>query len=118
MIFYLLSLLIPISLLFDFFFFLMIRRPPRSTRTDTLFPYTTLFRSRARFEAPAHKGPGAGLLSMGTFLWASKALPHPAAHSTRASHSLRPSSASAFALASAARSVRAAGRSPFPRVRP
>src|SRR3546814_8644545 len=29
-------------------FFLMIRRPPRSTRTDTLFPYTTLFRS---FEA-------------------------------------------------------------------
>src|SRR3546814_9577842 len=30
-----------------FFFCLMIRRPPRSTRTDTLFPYTTLFRSRA-----------------------------------------------------------------------
>src|SRR3546814_4367063 len=29
------------------FFFLMIRRPPRSTRTDTLFPYTTLFRSGA-----------------------------------------------------------------------
>src|SRR3546814_10340523 len=28
-------------------FFLMIRRPPRSTRTDTLFPYTTLFRSIA-----------------------------------------------------------------------
>src|SRR3546814_2864704 len=26
----------------------MIRRPPRSTRTDTLFPYTTLFRSRLR----------------------------------------------------------------------
>src|SRR3546814_11328951 len=39
------------------FFFLMIRRPPRSTRTDTLFPYTTLFRSvfhakpRAEIEA-------------------------------------------------------------------
>src|SRR3546814_13269587 len=31
--------------LFHSFFFLMIRRPPRSTRTDTLFPYTTLFRS-------------------------------------------------------------------------
>src|SRR3546814_17111742 len=30
-------------------FFLMIRRPPRSTRTDTLFPYTTLFRSRLLF---------------------------------------------------------------------
>src|SRR3546814_16882102 len=29
------------------FFFLMIRRPPRSTRTYTLFPYTTLFRSAA-----------------------------------------------------------------------
>src|SRR3546814_2160522 len=28
----------------------MIRRPPRSTRTDTLFPYTTLFRSHARLE--------------------------------------------------------------------
>src|SRR3546814_13951554 len=27
------------------FFFVMLRRPPRSTRTDTLFPYTTLFRS-------------------------------------------------------------------------
>src|SRR3546814_6398411 len=33
-------LFVPIS-----FCFLMIRRPPRSTRTDTLFPYTTLFRS-------------------------------------------------------------------------
>src|SRR3546814_12947381 len=32
---------------FSYFFFLMIRRPPRSTRTDTLFPYTTLFRSLA-----------------------------------------------------------------------
>src|SRR3546814_17837049 len=30
------------------FFFLMLRRPPRSTRTDTLFPYTTLFRSNAQ----------------------------------------------------------------------
>src|SRR3546814_13194018 len=29
----------------SYMFFLMIRRPPRSTRTDTLFPYTTLFRS-------------------------------------------------------------------------
>src|SRR6056297_3884768 len=30
----------------------MIRRPPRSTRTDTLFPYTTLFRSRNRIVGP------------------------------------------------------------------
>src|SRR3546814_20501955 len=36
--------LTPCSLLL-FFFFFMIRRPPISTRTDTLFPYTTLFRS-------------------------------------------------------------------------
>src|SRR3546814_1447125 len=34
-------------------FFLMIRRPPRSTRTDTLFPYTSLFRSVALFVAVA-----------------------------------------------------------------
>src|SRR3546814_19373175 len=32
------------------FVFLMIRRPPRSTRTDTLFPYTTLFRSRPEWD--------------------------------------------------------------------
>src|SRR3546814_20220249 len=38
-----------------FFFFLMIRRPPRSTRTDTLLPYTTLFRS-----VPDHEAQGAG----------------------------------------------------------
>src|SRR3546814_18868935 len=34
-----------VCLWFLLFVFLMIRRPPRSTRTDTLFPYTTLFRS-------------------------------------------------------------------------
>src|SRR3546814_9220744 len=33
----------------------MIRRPPRSTRTDTLFPYTTLFRSRAEAQIQAAK---------------------------------------------------------------
>src|SRR3546814_3902850 len=32
----------------------MIRRPPRSTRTDTLFPYTTLFRSRRRDAGDEH----------------------------------------------------------------
>src|SRR3546814_5545795 len=32
----------------------MIRRPPRSTRTDTLFPYTTLFRSHPRLDHPHH----------------------------------------------------------------
>src|SRR3546814_17298357 len=37
---------------FVVFFCLMIRRPPRSTRTDTLFPYTTLFRSPGAQGAP------------------------------------------------------------------
>src|SRR3546814_2657438 len=41
------------------FFFLMIRRPPRSTRTDTLFPYTTLFRSGGcERHGPGHRGGG------------------------------------------------------------
>src|SRR3546814_16423587 len=40
------------------FFFLMIRRPPRSTRTDTLFPYTTLFRSDLRIWAAAPSDMG------------------------------------------------------------
>src|SRR3546814_6591730 len=34
----------------------MIRRPPRSTRTDTLFPYTTLFRSLGTMGASVHSG--------------------------------------------------------------
>src|SRR3546814_10217103 len=38
------------------FFFLMIRRPPRSTRTDTLFPYTTLFRSERKDAARTQAG--------------------------------------------------------------
>src|SRR3546814_11411408 len=50
-------------------FFLMIRRPPRSTRTDTLFPYTTLFRSAVDdlgaveaevFGVAAHEADGIG----------------------------------------------------------
>src|SRR6187200_3579499 len=45
-----------------FFFFLMIRRPPRSTLCQTLFPYTTLFRSlvhrRDRELAAGVRGPG------------------------------------------------------------
>src|SRR3546814_19177019 len=43
-----------------FFFFLMIRRPPRSTRTDTLFPYTTLFRSDLPIREPADNSCVAG----------------------------------------------------------
>src|SRR3546814_19346953 len=47
----------------------MIRRPPRSTRTDTLFPYTTLFRARgglARQHAAQERGAaGPGMLAFG-----------------------------------------------------
>src|SRR3546814_19484220 len=40
-------------------FCVMIRRPPRSTRTDTLFPYTTLFRSKE--QRPEHQRRGGGV---------------------------------------------------------
>src|SRR3546814_12558152 len=51
---HLLSLFVRVSCDFGLIiFFLMIRRPPRSTRTDTLFPYTTLFRSNQRFKIVA-----------------------------------------------------------------
>src|SRR3546814_11808430 len=46
--FLLISFFVLLYFLYFFFFFLMIRRPPRSTRTDTLFPYTTLFRAHPR----------------------------------------------------------------------
>src|SRR3546814_12563234 len=47
-------------------FFLMIRRPPRSTRTDTLFPYTTLFRSFESSTGIGVRGQvGGSLLAIG-----------------------------------------------------
>src|SRR3546814_901553 len=58
--------------MFKSFFFLRIRRPPRSTRTDTLFPYTTLFRSSGALTATAKPGndpylhPG-GVRTLGEF---------------------------------------------------
>src|SRR3546814_10338920 len=42
-----------LSLSMSAVFFIMIRRPPRSNRTDTLFPYTTLFRSQHQFDHDA-----------------------------------------------------------------
>src|SRR3546814_19592754 len=51
----------------------MIRRPPRSTRTDTLFPYTTLFRAgpgrHDRRGLPADRGQRADLLSLAQGVW-------------------------------------------------
>src|SRR3546814_1673369 len=56
----------------------MIRRPPRSTRTDTLFPYTTLFRSRhpADPEVGRQRGAGAEALKgeSGNGQWGTKHL--------------------------------------------
>src|SRR3546814_18539890 len=59
-----------------FFFFLMIRRPPRSTRTDTLFPYTTLFRSTflqpggsGSIDGEAKYGSFFGVLNAGKLTW-------------------------------------------------
>src|ERR1043165_5189999 len=48
------------AVLFFFFFFLMIRRPPRST----LFPYTTLFRSRPRLVSTGNENPITGTQSV------------------------------------------------------
>src|SRR3546814_14183103 len=63
-------------LCYDVFFFLMVRRPPRPTRTDTPFPYTTLFRSScATIAANARlKEPGPGW-SPGGAIWATAASP-------------------------------------------
>src|SRR3546814_15618927 len=50
-------------------FFLMIRRPPRSTRTDTLFPYTTLFRSKTRTKPCASTEPRRQALGKSEETW-------------------------------------------------
>src|SRR3546814_3716227 len=55
-----------IDMLVIVFCFLMIRRPPRSTRTDTLFPYTTLFRSSSTTLRPF--GPRVALTALARVL--------------------------------------------------
>src|SRR3546814_5925179 len=47
----------------------MIRRPPRSTRTDTLFPYTTLFRSLNNSKSTAEMFTFMAVLSTSVTLW-------------------------------------------------
>src|SRR3546814_1136007 len=58
-------LVLVVACMFGYIFFLMIRRPPRSTRTDTLFPYTTLFRSGVLRRAAPAAGDARSLLSGG-----------------------------------------------------
>src|SRR3546814_19919935 len=66
--------------LYYYIFFLIIRRPPRSTRTDTLFPYTTLFRSPAarnnRCPSQPFSPPARHMAAhrRGTHQWASQML--------------------------------------------
>src|SRR3546814_17795294 len=62
--------------------FVMIRRPPRSTRTDTLFPYTTLFRSTERVS------PVDRLKRITEYTWKKR----PEAHAKEAEHDLCASS--------------------------
>src|SRR3546814_12759008 len=81
-------------------FFLMIRRPPRSKRTDTLFPYTTLFRSLL----PDPRFP-AGQDDAWPPLWPGPGPSHATAKSQRAQP---PRRASPWAHRAAAPSVRAA----------
>src|SRR3546814_8255327 len=53
----------------------MIRRPPRSTRTDTLFPYTTLFRSVKKVEVPSTGNETKDGYDYGYRLWDAKLYP-------------------------------------------
>src|SRR3546814_421197 len=54
--FFFIIFIIVLPFLYLIFFFLMLRRPPRSTRTDTLFPYTTRFRSLVAGSQGGHLG--------------------------------------------------------------
>src|SRR3546814_965882 len=62
------------DILMFFFFFLMIRRPPRSTRTDTLFPYTTLFRAPDRLRVERRRDVHQLLRAMGAAMAAADRL--------------------------------------------
>src|SRR3546814_18603170 len=54
----------------SYIFFIIIPRPPRSTRTDTLFPYTTLFRSKDGFGAKVREWNKTALIEQWRERWA------------------------------------------------
>src|SRR3546814_20119995 len=59
MVYFLFYLRCVLTNIYNYLFFLMIRRPPTATRTDTLFPYTTLFRSSASPDRRPRRRPAA-----------------------------------------------------------
>src|SRR3546814_14967953 len=75
-------------------YFLMIRRPPRSTRTDTLFPYTTLFRSdrgrRIASKVTRYSGPNPKSRLLRHTLCIVDPNAHPGANHRAAANSGRP----------------------------
>src|SRR3546814_10033066 len=75
----------------------MSRRPPRSTRTDTLFPYTTLFRSTGSVGRHRHRRFGGGLCRIGDAERRARERPR-AARREDGVHPRRPASVAARAL--------------------
>src|SRR3546814_3838384 len=81
----------------------MIRRPPRSTRTDTLFPYTTLFRSRSSATGPAQFVDETWLEMLRKHRPDLAALPRPEALGLRTDPDLSKAMAEAYAVENARR---------------
>src|SRR3546814_6232295 len=79
----------------------MIRRPPRSTRTDTLFPYTTLFRSRSSATGPAQFVDETWLEMLRKHRPDLAALPRPEALGLRTDPDLSKAMAEAYAVENA-----------------
>src|SRR3546814_9423201 len=79
----------------------MIRRPPRSTRTDTLFPYTTLFRSS---EQPTDRADPRGRHTIGVGFRDAAPIDQTTGIGARSLHSPSPSGASAIPIGAPERS--------------
>src|SRR3546814_10742166 len=78
--------IITFILMYVLCFFLMIRRPPRSTRTDTLFPYTTLIRSAISPPSPSTNSGGGACTRSASCWHNSQALMSPSVLSRSEEH--------------------------------